>query len=221
MAQRDSLGYSPRYKAVRNRVNALVRRDKELSNLAKLAESKNLPTVFWEIANAAVGKPRQPLPAPVKDADGNNTKGNLEAANAVNSYYVEKVWKIRAGRGVENSTQESAATSRSGDTRGKISSTFSFDFANAGRIAKIIARLKPNSALSTDGIPVAILKMGSDVFARPISHLANMSLLVGVFPSAFKTALIHPVYKRGGKAFSVPGKAARYHWCVAPMGLRD
>jgi hypothetical protein len=32
-----------------------------------------------------------------------------------------------------------------------------------------------------------------------------MSLSAGVFPSAFKTALIHPVYKGGGKARNDPG----------------
>jgi hypothetical protein len=30
--------------------------------------------------------------------------------------------------------------------------------------------------------------------------MVNMSLSAGVFQSAFKTALIHPVYKGGGKA---------------------
>jgi hypothetical protein len=105
LAQRDSLGRGLRYKAVWNRVTALVRPEKELSNLAKLADSKNSPTVLWEIANTAVGKPRQPLHATVKDTEGNDTKGNLEAANMVDTYYVEKVRKIRAGtRGVENST---------------------------------------------------------------------------------------------------------------------
>jgi hypothetical protein len=44
IAQRDSLNRSPKYKADRNRVTALVRRDKELSNLAKFAESKNSPS---------------------------------------------------------------------------------------------------------------------------------------------------------------------------------
>jgi hypothetical protein len=34
MAKRDSLGRGPRYRAVRNRVTAMVRRDKEASNLA-------------------------------------------------------------------------------------------------------------------------------------------------------------------------------------------
>jgi hypothetical protein len=106
MKLRDSLGRGPKYKSVRNRVSALVRRNKELYNLARLAESNNSPTVLWETANAAIGKPRQPLPGLVKDAEGNDTVGNLEAANVVNSY-VEKVRKIRAGskgrtRGVKN-----------------------------------------------------------------------------------------------------------------------
>jgi hypothetical protein len=48
----------------------------------------------------------------VKKADGTNMEGNMEAANVVNSYYVEKVPKIRAGRGVQNSTRESAAMPR-------------------------------------------------------------------------------------------------------------
>jgi hypothetical protein len=96
MAKRDTLGRGPRYKAARNKVTAMVRRDKEMSNLAKLAEAGNLPTVLWEISNVAVAKPRQPLPASVKKADGTDTEGNLEAANVVNTYYVEKVRKIPA-----------------------------------------------------------------------------------------------------------------------------
>jgi hypothetical protein len=40
----------------------------------------------------------------VRNADSIDTKGNLEAANVVNWYYVEKVRKIRTVRGVENGT---------------------------------------------------------------------------------------------------------------------
>jgi hypothetical protein len=95
--QPDTLALmAKRYKAARNKVTAMVRRDKEMSNLAKLAEAGNLPTVLWEISNVAVAKPRQPLPASVKKADGTDTEGNLEAANVVNTYYVEKVRKIPA-----------------------------------------------------------------------------------------------------------------------------
>jgi hypothetical protein len=202
MAKRDSLGCGPRYRAARNRVTALVRRDKVASNLAKLTESRNLLAVLLEIANAAVGKPRQPLPTLVTRADGMTTEGNLEAANAVNTYYVQKVLKIRTGRGVQNTSQKAATASGDGDKGGK--NTFAFGFASAGRIAKVFSGLKTTSALGTDGIPVSVLKMGSDMLAGPVSHLVNMSLSAGVFPSAFKTALIHPVYKEGGKARNDP-----------------
>jgi hypothetical protein len=93
----------------------LVRRDKEASNLAKLTESGNSPMVLWEIANAAVGKPRQPLPTSVTRADDTHTEGNLEAANAVNDYYVQKVLRIRTGMGVQNTSQNAATTSGEGD----------------------------------------------------------------------------------------------------------
>jgi hypothetical protein len=69
-----------------------------------------------------------------------------------------------------------------------------FTFANAGRIPKVISGLKATSALGTDGIRVAIFKMGPNVLAGPISHLVNMLLLSSIFPEGFKTALIHPVY---------------------------
>jgi hypothetical protein len=120
MAKRDSLGRGPRYRAARNRVTALVRQDKEVSNLAKLTESGNLPAVLWEIANAVVGKPRQPLPTSVTRADGTTTEGNLEATNAINTYYVQKVLKIQTGRGVQNTSQKAATTSGDGDKGGKI-----------------------------------------------------------------------------------------------------
>jgi hypothetical protein len=61
------------------------------------------------------------------DTDSNNTEGNLEAANVVNTFYVEKVQKIRAGtRGVENRTRESATTS--GGRRRYEGKKISFDF---------------------------------------------------------------------------------------------
>jgi hypothetical protein len=111
---------------------------------------------------------------------------------------VQKVLKIRTGRGVQNTSQNAATTSGVGDKGGK--NSFAFGFASAVRIAKIFSGLKTTSALGTDGIPVSVLKMGSDMLAGPVSHLVNMSLLAGVFPSAYKAALILPVYKGGGKA---------------------
>jgi hypothetical protein len=131
MAKRDTLGRGPWYKAARNRVTALVRRDKEASNLAKLTESGNSPAIIWEIANVAVGKPRQPLPRSVMRAEGTHTEANLKTANAVNAFYVQKVSKIRTGRGVQSTSQNAATTSGEGD-KGRKTNSFAFGFASAG-----------------------------------------------------------------------------------------
>jgi hypothetical protein len=163
MAKRDSLGHGPRYKAVRNKVTAMVWRDKEMSDLAKLSKSGNSPTVLWEIANAAVGKSCQPLPASVRKADGTDKKGNLEAANVVNLYYVEKVRKF-VPAGESRTALERALQGPGAEIRGnKFPSPFGF--AIAGRISKVITGPKNTSALGTDGIPVAVLNMGSDTLA--------------------------------------------------------
>jgi hypothetical protein len=96
-----------------------------------------------------------------------------------------------------HTTRDAVHTSRDKDTRGnsfdRPISTISFSFANAA-----------TAALDTDGIPVTILKMGSDVLAGPISHLVNMLLASGIVPEGFKTALIHPVYKGGEKSRKEP-----------------
>jgi hypothetical protein len=96
----------------------------------------------------------------VKDTEGNDTVGNLEAANVVNTYYVKKVQKIRDGtRGVEKRCPQRSRTSRDEDTRRNLfdrpKSTFSFTFAIAGKIAKVISGLKAKAALGTDKIPVS------------------------------------------------------------------
>jgi hypothetical protein len=56
----------------------------------------------------------------VTKADGTATEGILKAANAVIMYYVEKVLKIRTGRGVQNNTPKVSVTPRDGDMGGKI-----------------------------------------------------------------------------------------------------
>jgi hypothetical protein len=51
---------------------------------------------------------------------------------------------------------------------------------------------------------VSILKKGIVTLASRIAHLVNRSLASGIAPDEFKTALVHPVYKGGGKSRSSP-----------------
>ena len=49
------------------------------------------------------------------------------------------------------------------------------------------------------------MKKGSEILASPIAKFVNLSLSSGKVPKIFKHALIHPVYKGGGKDPRSPG----------------
>jgi hypothetical protein len=67
---------------------------------------------------------------------------------------------------------------------------------------------------------VSVLKIGSDMLAGLVSHVVNMSFLARVFPSAFKTALIHPVYKWYGKARNKAHMAVNNNLPTSQHGFR-
>lgn len=183
------------YRQLRNRVSSMVKRDRLRSSLAKLRESKNDPKILWSLANAALGKQAPPLPASLL-ADGIPTVGNSQAAKAMNSFYVSKIEKLRSNL----PTVDSPPTSNWPPA----SSPFSFSFASAGKIARVIASLKATEALGLDGIPVSILKKGVETLASPIAHLVNRSLSSGIVPTAFKEAIVIPIFKGKGKTVSDP-----------------
>jgi hypothetical protein len=95
MKKRDTAS-GKRYHSLRKEVTRLVRRDKQDSNLLSLEKKKNDPKVLWGLADQALGKDRPSLPASVNGVDGNPTATPLEAAEAMNRYFVDKVDALRA-----------------------------------------------------------------------------------------------------------------------------
>jgi hypothetical protein len=116
----------------------------------------------------------------------------------MNDFYVSKIDKLRAG--IPASLLSTSVASSDGPLTGASPSLFSFRFANAGRVSRIIRSLKNTTALGLDGIQVSVLKRGSEVISPPLAHLINCSLSSGVVPTGFKRAVVNPIYKGGGKS---------------------
>lgn len=66
----------------------------------------------------------------------------------------------------------------------------------------IINSLKKECAVGYDGISNKMLKLANPIMVPLITHICNLSLDTGIFPSAFKTSIITPVHK-GGKGDGV------------------
>jgi hypothetical protein len=187
------------YRGLRNDATRLVRRDKLRCNVSTLSKAAGDPRVLWQLANTALGKPRATLPKHLNDLDGNKTVDDKSAADLMATYYVKKVVDLRA----EIADSPDAPTPAWPPHRGR-GKSFSFSFASAGRIAKVIKGLKNTEALGVDGIPVSILKKGVDILSSPLAHLVNRSMTTGVVPSGFKLARVCPIYKGAAKSTSSP-----------------
>jgi hypothetical protein len=175
---------------LRNRVAAMVQRDKHVSNAAKLCKAGGDPKVLWQLANAAVGKDRPTLP-PSLVQEGITTKSDEEAADVMNAFYISKVDKLR--KKTEGTPPPPPPLSWPPKP-----TTFDFAFISAGRIKKVVLGLNPTEALGIDGIPVFVLKTGIQILADPIAYMVNRSLATGVVPIGLKRGIVHPVHKGGG-----------------------
>ena len=182
------------YRFLRNRVSSMVRRDRMRTNLEKLHKANDDPKVLWQLANSALGKPQSSLPASL-DVNGTATVGDAEAAAAMNNFYIDKIKKLRENlRPVPSPPSDWP----------KSSLPFSFSFASAGKISRVIKSLTNTEALGLDNIPVSILKKGVDVLASPIAHLVNISLSTGIVPDDFKIGRVIPIHKGKGKNTADP-----------------
>jgi hypothetical protein len=87
---------TPRFRALRNAANRLVKRDKLASNAKTLSKASSDPRVLWQLANDALGKAPASLPPALVNAAGNMTLGKREAFETINAYFISKVDSLRA-----------------------------------------------------------------------------------------------------------------------------
>lgn len=66
-------------------------------------------------------------------------------------------------------------------------------------VRAIIHSLKGHSAVGWDGITTSLLKSAVDILTPSITRVCNLCLSQGIFPKVFKTAIVHPIFKKGCK----------------------
>ena len=76
---------------------------------------------------------------------------------------------------------------------------FEFSGASPEKILNILKGLNPSQAGSIDNLSGKFLKDGTDILARPISQLCNLSIKLNMFPRSCEIAKVKPLFKKGSK----------------------
>ena len=61
----------------------------------------------------------------------------------------------------------------------------------------IFKSFEPKKSQDIDGISIELLKFISTAISTPLSHIFNLSLSTGIFPSKLKTSRTVPIFKTG------------------------
>lgn len=70
---------------------------------------------------------------------------------------------------------------------------------NEDSVYKIINSLNSTNSTGYDDINTKILKLCSRYLSRPLTHIINLSLFQGLFPTRLKFSIVKPLYKKGDK----------------------
>ena len=175
-----------KYRALRNKVVRLLKRDKLDSNEKLLEKSAFDPKKVWNLANSTLGKGS--CTALPNTLDG--VSGDDKLAAHVNEFYVDKIAKLRDGITTTLNEPFPAVEER------EVGDLFRLRPPSQGEVAKVIMGLKNTGATGDDSIPVSILKKGVAVLAGPLAHLVAVSISTAKVPDGFKLAKITPVQKK-------------------------
>ena len=125
-----------------------------------------------------------------------DSTSNETLSNEFATYFIDKIDKIMSDidtiietEGIDNYEYESLSYDSS--------QLVEFAPLSTDQVLKIINNAKTKSS-GLDPIPTSLLKQCLDVLIQPITNIVNASLVEGIFPERWKSALVTPLIKKPG-----------------------
>lgn len=188
----DNTSVKLKYIEYRNTCNDILKRLKRAHDRNRLNSTLNNPKKRWKtIRSITYSEPSKEKPNDLLKIASTPT----DAVNLVNNYFAN-VGKNLANK-ILNSNIHSPHTNCSSDNS-PVNSMGLLPCTET-EVSNIIAGLKTDCAVGWDGVSTKILKLAKHILIPIITHICNLSLTTGIFPTSLKKALIHPIHKSGPK----------------------
>ena len=181
------------YRRVRNKVTRRIRKEKTEWQKKKLENCEGDPARVW--GNILGWLNWSSSSSPSKLYSGGRVETSpFKLANIMNMYYIQKVTDIRSALPVPNVDPLYAVQTMMAGCP----TLFELQPVHPDTVDKIIKNLKNSKSCGLDHIDTYVLKIARKEIVPAVTHLVNLSIGSGVFPSSFKISKIAPLYKSKG-----------------------
>ncbi len=179
-----------KYRTYRNLYNKLNRISKKLyyENNLKMAEKD--PKKSWQILKEALNLPQKNSKIDKLKINGIEINNKKEIANHLNNFFAD------AGTQIYNSTHPTSKTPDSYLSPNE-APDLELHRTSPASIQNTIKLLQPKSSLDINGLSMKLLKSIAPEISVPLSHIFNLSITQGIFPTSLKSSRITPIHKGG------------------------
>lgn len=175
----------------RNRLNELIKHTKANYYKEKISGNKNNSKNLWNIVKEFNNKNiKHASIKDIKSETGEIVSTDFEKAMVFNKYF------SNVGKNLARKIVDTPSPSRN---RKQTRFSFFLKPTNKVEVIETIMDLKNNKAPGIDGIKAETLKEIANEISEHLANLINKIFDTGKCPSAFKKAVIKPIYKKGDK----------------------
>jgi hypothetical protein len=190
------------YKKYRNFLNSLIRKTKENYYRNKIEESAGNPKLLWQNIRDIAGKGTKnnsfPIGAFISGGELPNELQIKSVCDKFNDYFSLVGYNL-----IQNivSRREPEEDDNVGDhmTQPVVDSRFCIEPISESAFYECVRGIRGKSAPGIDGVTATLVKHNISYISRPLIHILNSSIRTGIYPDAFKTAKVVPLYKSGDK----------------------
>ena len=180
------------YRRIRNKTLSTQRKEKNIWARGLFAEEKLEIKTIWSAVNTLKGKGKNSGIGRLTD-EGISKDKPQEIADCLNTFFGEKIRKLKCKMPApsKNLVDELAKLEPSEQDKQQL---YEVDI---DKIRRYVKEQKKSTANGVDSINSIVLKDALPKIENQLTHLANLSLCEGVFPTCFKTTKIVPILKQG------------------------
>lgn len=182
-----------KYRAYRNTYNRLIRASKKHYFETELAKAKKNPKKTWGLLNEALNKGNSKPKIEKIITDNGEITDKLDIATEFNTFFAG------AGRAVYNSIPHTNTTPEE-YLPPHSEHQLHLSRVSQAEVVSVMRTLQSKASLDSDGLSTKFMKSIALEISIPLTHIFNLSLTQGKFPTALKTSKIVPIHKSGNTA---------------------
>ena len=181
-----------KFKHLRNKVTKALKNEKVQWQKQKLKNCNYDPGKLWKNVLGWLNWSSSGSPSKLYYA-GEMVSSPGRLANIMNNFFVSKISRI--SQNLPPPSDNPLRTLQK--IMGGCTARFSLTGIHPDTVRKIICGLKNSKASGVDDIDTYVLKLMVDEVLPAITHIANLSIKQGKFPTMYKKAKVIPLLKKG------------------------